>query len=190
MEDLLGWLMLVALFTIPVAVTYTGIRLYRRSKQRQYEAEQRWIDSAREEARVKREQAREEMARAQARAKRLNLKTPTKESLAKMKNMPNASYTKTTHSSSTSTTTVPVNNDSLLSDLATLYVLNSALQHGSASASVDYDAGTIKVDSDDSSSRKSSYDSGPSYSDTGPSYSSSSDSYSSSSSDSGPSSDW
>lgn len=190
MEDLLGWLVVALAVAAPVVVVYVGYRLFKRKQERLMEQHQRWIDSARDEARVKRNQARQEMARAQARASRLNLKEPTKESLAKMKNMPNASYAKTTHSSSTSTTTVPANNDSLLSDLATLYVLNSALQHGSASASVDYDTGTIKVDSDDSSSRKSSYDSGPSYSDTGPSYSSSSDSYSSSSSDSGPSSDW
>ena len=95
------------------------------------------------------------------------------------------SYASTPSSSSSSTS------DTLLSDLATLYVLNSAMQHGSASAKVDYDTGTIKTDNssssswglDDADSRKSA---SSTFSDSTGGWSSSD----SSSSDSGPSSDW
>lgn len=93
-------------------------------------------------------------------------------------------YASSTSSSSSST------GDSFLSDIATLYVLNSALQHGSASAKVDYDTGTIKTDNsssptwglDDADSRKSVSNT---FSDSTGGWDSSS-----SSSDSGPSSDW
>lgn len=105
----------------------------------------------------------------------------------------NVNYSKSSYSS-TPPTSSSSSNDSLLSDLATLYVLNSALSHGSASAKVDYDTGTIKTDNssssswglDDSDSRKSISSS----MDTSSWGSSSSSSDSWSSSDSGPSSDW
>lgn len=85
-------------------------------------------------------------------------------------------------SSSANTTTVSYANDSNdnLTDLATMLVLNAALHHGSAQASVDYVTDSVRVTTSDDI-KPSSWSS---------SSSDSSSSWSSSSSDSGPSSDW
>lgn len=165
MEDILGWLLVASILVVPGLAIYAGIKLYKRHKEKQLEADRRWIAEADEQASRMREQAR--LSRATDRARRLNLATPTPAKLRA--------------GTSTVTPTPSSPSDSMLSDLATFYVLNSVLNSASdtARASVDYDTKTIKVETDDSSR---TYDSGPSYS-------SSSDSYSSSS-DSGPSSDW
>lgn len=173
MEDFIGYVLIAMLVCIPALVIWAGIKLIRKNKKSADDLKARYDTP--EERKLMREA---ELAR--DRAKRLNLAKPTP---AKMKE--SKSYTSTPSTSSTS-------NDSLLTDLATLYVLNSALQHGSASAKVDYDTGTIKTDNssssswglDDSDARKSA-ESSFSSSDSSSSWDSGS-----SSSDSGPSSDW
>ena len=175
MEDFLGWTLLAIGIVAPVLMVVGGVKLYR-SHQRKAEQE----EIARHERYAEYLRTREKERSA------ISNKTPKKVPAE-------SSYIKSKYADSTSTATSSSgSNDSLLSDLATLYVLNSALNHGSASAKVDYDAGTIKTDNsssgswglDDSSSRRSASDSFSS------SDSSSSWSDSSSSSDSGPSSDW
>lgn len=182
MENLLGWLLVAVAFACPVIVAYAGYRLIKRQRKAHEKAMASIKTSSFEQA---------EFLRAQARASRLNLAKPTPAKMASMPK-PTRSYTNSKTSLASTPSSTSSSNDSLLTDLATLYVLNSALQHGSASAKVDYDSGTITTNNssssswgfDDDDSRKSSSSSFSS------SDSSSSWDSSSSSSDSGPSSDW
>lgn len=185
MEDFIAYLLIASLIFIVCLTTYSIVKLIKNHRQRSKEASKKLWENMQDTSKVQREI---EMARAQARASRLNLAKPTPAKLNASK-----SYASTPSSSSTTTSTTSSSNDSLLSDLATMYVLNAALNHGSAKASVDYDTNSVKIETprsssswglDDDDSRRSSSSS------FGSSDSSSSWDSSSSSSDSGPSSDW
>lgn len=90
----------------------------------------------------------------------------------------------------TTTTTYTTADDSFLSDVATMLVLNAALKNDSAQASVNYNTNEVRITtSNDITSSDDSYTK-PSWSSWSSSSSDSSSSWSSSSSDSGPSSDW
>lgn len=163
MEDLIAYTLIVAFVVAVVGVLYKVISNHRKEMRR-------LEDESAERSRLYRNRMKGTGFQPR------NTVPPRKET-----------YASSTSSSSTSTS------DSFLSDIATLYVLNSALHHGSASAKVDYDTGTIKTDNasspswglDDADTRKSVSNT---FSDSTGGWGSSDSS--SSSSDSGPSSDW
>ena len=181
MENLIGWLLVVTLIFVPIFFVVRLIRRHvstvrqNRDQLAQYQAE---LDAA---------SARERERRRQQAAKSLLTDMTKYASVPKVAEPPkiNRSYARSAVAPVASSST---SNDNTLQDLAMLYVLNTALSHGSASAQVDYDSGSIKIDapsrSDDEDRRVVS----DTFSSSDSSWSSSDSS--SSSSDSGPSSDW
>ncbi len=166
MENLLGWILMVALVALPVLFVWVGIKLYKRTK-------------------LKQEQE------AQARAERkIAADNWWKEKHAGATHVGKTKYDYITDTSKTTVTEratgknisyVHTKDDSpdLLTTLIVADMLFNHKDSSSGTVSWKNDVPSVSTDED---SRKSSWSSSPSYSDDGPSYSSSSDS--------GPSSDW
>lgn len=184
MEDILGWVIVLAAIVIPVIAIYNGIKLYQRHR-----AEATRLEQQREE-RIK--QAKDEWKKKYTGATHVG-KTQY-DYIADQKR------TTVTEKATGKQMTYVHQNDSGPDLLTTMIVADMLLNHKDSSAgtvkwdndipSVSTSSSASSSDNDNSTTRSRLYDSGPSYQDSGPSYSSSSDSYSSSSSDSGPSSDW
>ncbi len=177
MENFIGWLLLAALIAIPCYLVIRVVRRYQTDQQaykdnlERYEVEIRAL-KAREQERWRQQSLRPSLT---------DVSRYTKPGLVSGGGGGGSSRNYTN-------TATPL--DSTLSDVATMWLLNSALQHGSAHATVDHDTGSIQVSAPATdSSFESSREEQKAASDTFSSSSWSSDS-SSSSSDSGPSSDW
>ena len=192
MENVIGWTLIALFCAAPVWIMLWIMRRNRKSEQQyrdqleRYQVEiQAYHD--RDNERRRQQSLKPSMTTVPA----TGGSNPFSQAVAIGGGSSRASARSYTQSATALPATTSTTNDSALQDLAMLYVLNSALEHGSSRASIDYDAKTVSVSSpvksDDEDSRVvqdtfSSSDSSSSWS--------SSDSSSSSSSDSGPSSDW
>jgi hypothetical protein len=149
MENTIGWLLVCALIAAPVGIFVYLVQRWRLRRQ----VEKDRTDQLKAELQALKDRERERW-RQDALKPSITDITRYPKTVGVAGGGGGRSYTSATALPATTST---ASNDNALNDLAMLYVLNTALTHGSASAQVDYDAGSIKVDaparSDDEDSR-------------------------------------
>lgn len=173
MENLIGWMLLVAIVFIPGLVIYTGYKLYKKRKQET------------EEANLKREKILAELKREREATWERMRKGSTHIGKTTYDYNLDRSRTTVTEKDTGRKISYIHENDSGPDLLTTMIVANMLLNNKDSSAgTVEWknDVPSVTTSSDEDNRKTSSWGSSPSYSDSGPSYSSSSDS--------GPSSDW
>lgn len=155
MENLIGWTLVLVLIVMPMVVVFGLYKRHRKTQQ----AYQDNLDRYQVEVKALHDREKERWRQAA-------LKPSTTDITKYPKVHPasgggGASYTRSYASSATAlpetTSTVRTSDDSILQDLAMMYVLNTALEHGSSHAQIDYDKKSVTVDtpsrSDDEDSR-------------------------------------
>ena len=178
MENLIGWALVATLVVVPVGIFVYLVQRWRMRQQ---------VEKDRKEQMKAELQALKDRERERWRQNALKTSTTDVTRHPKTIGVVGGGGSRSYASTATAMpATASTTSDSTLNDLAMLYVLNTALTHGSAAAQVDYNSGSIKVDvpamSDDEDSKvvndtfsSSSSDSSSSWSDSSSSDSVSSD---------------